>query len=93
LIMDIDARANKDLVRIISDYAHERWAASRKVDPYFWRPVGGFLNETLVDDMKRLFLSENEKDNMAAALSCAISDNPQAKILLDKYPHLKNNIN
>ncbi|ALM06710.1 hypothetical protein SB49_01975 [Sediminicola sp. YIK13] len=92
LITDIEARANKDLVRIISDYAHERWAASRKVDPYFWRPVGRFLNDTLVEDMNRLFLSEDEKDHMAAALACSISENPKAKALLEKYPQIKNKL-
>ncbi len=92
LITDIEARANKDLVRIISDYAHERWAASRKVDPYFWRPVGRFLNDTLVEDMNRLFLSEDEKENMAAALACSISENPKAKALLEKYPQIKNKL-
>ncbi len=92
MIMDIDARANKDLVRIISDYAHERWAASRKVDPYFWRPVGRFLNDSLIDDMNRLFLSEDEKENMAAALACSISENPKAKALLEKYPQIKNKL-
>ena len=92
LITDIEARANKDLVRIISDYAHERWAASRKVDPYFWRPVGRFLNDTLVEDMNRLFLSEDEKENMAAALACSVSENPKAKELLEKYPQIKNKL-
>ncbi|MET7030174.1 EboA domain-containing protein [Sediminicola luteus] len=92
LITDIEARANKDLVRIISDYAHERWAASRKVDPYFWRPVGRFLNDTLVEDMNRLFLSEDEKENMAAALACSISENPKAKALLENYPQIKNKL-
>src|SRR5690606_38509938 len=43
-ILSVDQRANKDLVRIISDYAHERWAASREIDPYFWRPVSQFLD-------------------------------------------------
>mgnify|MGYP003651401623 CR=1 FL=1 len=91
-IMDIETRANKDLTRIISDYAHERWAATRKVDPYFWRPVGRFLNDTLVDDMKRLLQSENESENMAAALSCSISDHPGAVALLNDYPLLKSKI-
>jgi hypothetical protein len=92
LIMDIDNRANKDLARIISDYAHERWAASRKVDPYFWRPVGKFLNEALLDDTKRLLQSGNEKENMVAALTCSISENPQAKELLDNCPDMKSKI-
>ena len=42
-IIGVDERANKDLARIISDYAHERWAASRTIDPGFWRPVSNYL--------------------------------------------------
>ncbi|MEJ1222268.1 EboA domain-containing protein [Sediminicola sp. 1XM1-17] len=91
-IMDIDARANKDLTRIISDYAHERWAASRSVDPYFWRPVGNFINDSILDDMRRLFQSDNEKENLAAALSCSISDHSEAKELLNNYPQIKKKI-
>jgi len=32
-IPEVEKMANKDLTRIISDYAHERWAASRDIDP------------------------------------------------------------
>src|SRR5690606_4422676 len=81
-IVDIEKRANKELARIISDFAHERWAASRDITPYFWKPVGRFLDDILMDDMKKLFKSTNEKEQMAAALSCAVSDNNNAKALL-----------
>lgn len=91
-ILDIDERANEDLSRIISDYAHERWAASREVDPYFWRPVGKFLNDALLRDMERLFLSNDQAENRAAALCCQRSDEVQAKSLLDACPELKKQI-
>lgn len=91
-ILDIDQRANADLARIISDYAHERWAASRTVDPYFWRPVGEFLNDTLLNDMERLFTSDNELETKAAALCCDRSDKAEAEALLGRYPKLKEQI-
>lgn len=91
-IVDIDKRANSDLTRIISDYAHERWAASRDIDPLFWRPVSGFLEGILLKDMDHLFKSENSIENLAAALCCYNSPQPKAVGLLNKYPHLKEKV-
>lgn len=87
-ILEVDKRANKDLTRIISDYAHERWAASRDIDPLFWRPVSGFLNDTLLIDMERLLNSDNAAENIVGALCCYNSDRTEAKELLKKYPKL-----
>lgn len=81
-IADIDKRANKDLARIISDYAHERWAAGREIDPDFWRPVPKFIGTSLLKDMERLLGSENLFENRAGALCCYYSENPAAKELL-----------
>lgn len=91
-ILGIDQRANKDLARIISDYAHERWAASREIDPDFWRPVSKFLDDTLLNDMNRLLKSANSIENRAGALCCHGSDNEKAKSLLEKYPALKKQV-
>ncbi|MUH37059.1 hypothetical protein D9O36_14500 [Zobellia amurskyensis] len=88
-ILSIDERANKDLARIISDYAHERWAASREIEPLFWRPVAAFLDENLLQDMERLFASDNPVENKVAALCCLNSEEPKAKELLAKHPKLK----
>ena len=87
-IEQIDERANADLARIISDYAHERWAASREIDPYFWRPISNFIDESLATDIKRLLQSDNSKENKAAALVCYNSRLPIAKELLTNYPGL-----
>jgi hypothetical protein len=87
-ILDVDERANKDLTRIIFDYAHERWAASREIDPYFWRPVSKFLNKELLSDMKRLLVSENPMENKAAVLCLFNSDHTEALELLKQYPEL-----
>ncbi|MEM7379757.1 MAG: EboA domain-containing protein [Bacteroidota bacterium] len=92
-ILDTDKRANSDLTRIISDYAHERWAASRDVDPTFWRPVSNFIKNGLLEDMKRLFDSDNIAENRAAALCCFNSDKNEAHLLLEGYPELKEQVN
>lgn len=92
MIMDVDSRSNKELTRIISDYAHERWAASRDIDPLFWRPVSGFLDEDLLKDMERLLQSDVRAEQLAGALCCLNAVTPEASVLLDKYPHLKEEI-
>ncbi len=91
-ISAIDKRANKELARIISDYAHERWAASRTIDPYFWRPVSKFLDEALLGDMKRLLKSDDTRENNAAGLCCFYSDNPKTEELLEAHPKLIDDI-
>jgi len=87
-ILGVDKRANKDLTRIISDYAHERWAASRDIDPLFWRPVSGFLDDNLLLDMERLLKSDNTLENKAGALCCYHSNKTEARELLKKYTEL-----
>ena len=87
-IVQVEKRGNKELARIISDYAHERWAASREIDPCFWRPVSNFMNEKILKDMKRLFASENIAERKAAALCCYHSNSSEAKVLLEGFPEL-----
>ncbi len=88
-IVAVDQMGNQDLSRIISDYAHERWAASRDIDPEFWRPVSNSIIETILEDIKRLFNSDNVQENRAAALVCFYADKKEAQQLLKKYPALE----
>ena len=92
MIQSVDERANADLTRIISDYAHERWAASRKIDPMFWRPVSKFMDDTLRSDMERLLTSEDPIENKAGALCCYFSEDKEALALLAKYQELKEQV-
>ena len=85
-IIGVDQRANADLARIISDYAHERWAASRPVDPLFWRPVGPFINERLLQDMRRLLEQGDRAEQMAGYLCCSASGLKQATALIAGHP-------
>lgn len=91
-IQDVDNRANADLTRIISDYAHERWAASRDVDPQFWRPVSNFIQGAVIKDMEKLLESENIAENRAGALCCYQSEQEAGKVMLGNYPELKNQV-
>nr|WP_255487964.1 EboA domain-containing protein [Pontibacter sp. KCTC 32443] len=91
-IYGLDERSNYDLARMLSDYAHERWAAGRTVTPELWRPVGPYINEYIIQDIKRLFNSTNETEQEAAALACAQSTYPAAQTLLEEHPLLKHKI-
>lgn len=60
-IMGLDERANKTLAKILVEYAHERISASRPVSPELWRPVGPFIDDEIVSDIKWLM---NQPDNL-----------------------------
>lgn len=77
-IHGIDERANGPLARIISDYAHERWAASRKVDPLIWQPVAKFISGPLLGDVQRLLASSEPAEQKAGFLCALQSGDPQA---------------
>ncbi len=91
-IIGLDTRANQSLANTLSDYAHERWAAGRTVNPLLWRLVGPFLNESLYQDITRLIKSGNDTELKAVALACSQSDYMPAKDLLNSYPDLKSSI-
>jgi hypothetical protein len=87
-IIGIDTRANKELAYILSDYAHERWAAKREVNPNLWRLIGKFIDDKLFDDIKRLFDDGNLVDRKAGALAISLANYEPAKTLLAQYPEL-----
>jgi hypothetical protein len=82
LIKDLDERANQNLANILSDFAHERWAAHRTIPPQVWRLVSNFITPTILEDIFKLFDSENIQNQQAAALVCKESNNQEAKDLL-----------
>ncbi len=53
LIQGIDHRANPELARMLTAYAHERWAAKRPVIPELWRPVGRFADAEILADLEK----------------------------------------
>lgn len=83
-IIGLDERSNRELARILSDYAHERWAAGRPVNPLLWRCVSCFIDETLYPDIEKIAFSENLLEREAAILACSKSGYLPAKELLQK---------
>jgi len=67
-IIGLDERANQTLANTLSDFAHERWSANRRVPSQVWRLIPRFLNETLRADVLKLTQSENPRDVLAASL-------------------------
>jgi hypothetical protein len=89
-IYGLDERVNQDLANTLSDFAHERWAAGRKIPALVWRLVTKFLTESILKDLEILFQSEDADNQIAATLVCQSSDNDFAKKLLEKYPQKLN---
>ncbi len=91
-IQGLDARVNAKLARMLSDYAHERWAAGRAVNPQLWRLIGPFAEGNLIADLERVLNSGEPFEQQAAALACASASAPAAQALLDRVPMLKQKI-
>jgi len=91
-IQGVDERANAELARIVSDYAHERWSAGRVVSPEMWRPVSPFMNETLLADIAKVFQLPDPTQQAAAALTCHLANMPAAKSLLAQYPEWEQSV-
>lgn len=88
-IVSLDQRANAALASVLCDYAHERWAAGRVVNPMLWRLVAPYVNEASFNDIKRVWNSENNIEREAAALVCAHTSYAPARELLQQRPSLK----
>ncbi len=88
-IIGLRERSNKALVESLSDYAHERWAAHRDVNPLLWICVSPFVDQRIFSDIQRLFSSGDERAQEAAALVCHETSYEPAKQLLAKVPALQ----
>ena len=87
-VVGIDDRANAELAATLFDYANERWAAHRTVNPQLWRLTSNFLNEASLSYLQKLFASPDLIENQAAALTCYYSSFQTAKDLLSHHPDL-----
>lgn len=87
-IVGLDERANAELATTLRDYAHERWAAHRSINPHLWRLTTKFIDEKFLEDLKRVLENGNLRDRQAAALTIYHSDFSPAKLLLNNFPEL-----
>jgi len=86
-IYGLDERRNQKLAATLIDYAHERWAAHRTVNPQLWRCVAPFINNEILPDIEKAAGSENELEREAVALACASSNFAPCKKLIPEYLH------
>lgn len=91
-IQNADERANHNLSKTLIDFAHERWAAGRKVIPELWRFVGPFIDNENISDIKKVISSGDLLQKKAGLLACKQSDFAEAKNLLDQSPDIKSAI-
>jgi len=91
-IIGLDERANKELAIVLVDYANERRAAHRAVNPQLWRLVSKFIDATNFDDISKAFKSNDINEKKGAALACFYSNYEPAKKLLNDEPLLKSEI-
>lgn len=89
LIIGLDKRANSDLALTLIDYAKERWAAKRKVNPQLWRLVGKFINAEIFETLKVGLQHYDQIEQRAIALAVAQSDYQPAKDYINTFPELK----
>lgn len=68
LIEGLDERANQALAETLADFAHERWAAGRRVPAQVWRLIRNFNTDSKEQDLKRLAKSSDPNDRIAAEL-------------------------
>ncbi len=89
-IIGLDERANPRLANTLADYANERFAAGRLVNPQLWRCVAKFMDERIFKTIARILNLENAVEREAAALACYNSGYEPATKLLDTNTELKN---
>ena len=91
-IPGIDNRANAELALTLTDYAHERWAAKRKINPFLWHFTSKFLDNDLLDDLRKVLFEGSLREKQAAALTLVQSGSDSALELLKSYPELLRSI-
>ncbi|TDQ17109.1 hypothetical protein DFQ04_1761 [Algoriphagus boseongensis] len=87
-IQNLEQRRNPALAQIASDFAHERWAAGRKVMPELWRLVVPFIGDSMLEDLKKVVFSEDQLEAEAGVLAIYQSSYSPAKDILKAFPEL-----
>lgn len=92
LIQGIDRRSNEILAHMLVEYAHERWSAGREVSPELWRPVGPFIDQRYIDDIKKVLNHTDTIHKHAGVLALSESKSSEAKVLLKEYDDILSDV-
>ena len=84
-IYGLDQRANQSLSNMISNFAHERWAAGRPTSPEMWRPVGKHGSESITSDLEKLIMMDDPDQKAAAVLAAQALGTDRGEAFLKKY--------
>jgi hypothetical protein len=87
-VVGLDQRSNPALARMLCDYAHERWSASRPVSPELWRCVGPHADEAGLADLERALSDADPSVRGAAVLALTACPLPRARQVLEGVPDL-----
>lgn len=88
-IVGLDPRANPALARMLCDYAHERWAAHRSINPELWRCVGACAAGPLWADLARVLNTGSAPERAAVVLAIRQNPAPEAAALLAPHAALR----
>lgn len=88
-ITGLDERANPELAYVLSDFAHERWAAHRTVPPQLWRLSAKFIDDKIFPDIQKAMTDGDQETRQVIALAIAQSPYAPATALLAAYPALQ----
>lgn len=83
-IYGLEDRGNLELSKMISNYAHERWAAGRDTSPEMWRPVGEQGTISIYQDLEKLILLDDPDQQAAAVLAAKGLNTREAQSFLDR---------
>ena len=87
-INGLDERANEQLALTLSDYARERYAAGRQINPQLWRLAGPFINGQIFEAIKIGLKNQDNEEHKAIALAISASDYEPAKVYISQIPEL-----
>ncbi len=92
-VVGLEQRNNVTLSQMLSDYAHERWAAKRTVHPELWRCVDIDRYEPAAADLERVLSEGNNVEKQAAALTLKDKSSSAAEKLRKANPELMARVN
>lgn len=87
-VVGLDERSNPALARMLTDYAHERWAANRPISPELWRCVGPFATGSILTDLERVLIKGTPSEQQAAALALSSAPDSGARAVLHNHADL-----